>query len=172
MLRLAIFTSALVATAALTGCGAKFNEVKGTVKLDGNPIEGATVTLISDDGKKSFSGLSDASGNFEIKSGDKPGAPAGSYKVTVVKTKAIPGAATMEAGGADYMKMMQGKAKEADKSGPGKGPAPPPGFGGSKSAADKSSELPAQYGAATSTPLTATVPLSGPLNLDLASGKK
>jgi len=60
---------ALVVTASfgLSGCDDN-SSVKGVVKLDGTPVEGATVTFVSEDGNSTYIGVSDASGNFTLTS--------------------------------------------------------------------------------------------------------
>ncbi len=92
---LAVLFAALV----VVGCGrsAKFDApklypIEITVANAGTPIEGATVSLIPDEsGNKSFSvgATTDAAGLAKIRttraSFMKDGAPAGSYKVVVVK---------------------------------------------------------------------------------------
>jgi hypothetical protein len=56
----------------------------GTVTYNGQPLANATISCQSVDGEAAASGKSDASGKFALKSyGDKDGAPAGSYKVSV-----------------------------------------------------------------------------------------
>ena len=174
MLRFGLFVAAVASCFALTGCGTKYSEVKGVVKLDGSPVEGATVTLVSDDGKKSYAGVTDASGNFAILSGDKPGAPAGSYKVLVIKNKSVAGLGEggMVAGGDSYMKMMKGNQKEAEKEstkGMKGSIGPAPVSMAPQGAAAVKSDLPGTYGAAASTPLTVTVPTNGPVTLELKS---
>jgi hypothetical protein len=159
--RAASFTLIAAALVTLNGCGPKLHPVSGTVTLDGSPVEGAAVTFISDDGKKTFAGQTDASGNFTIYSGEKPGATAGTYKVLVTKAKKIEG--DMTPGSADYMKQMASQAKDQIKKDTG-GPFIP---GSGKTATAPKGELPPMYSAAGTTPFSATVPVSGPLTLDL-----
>jgi hypothetical protein len=65
--------------------------VKGTVTLDGNPLENASLTFISNDPKvKSGVATTDDKGNFEVltyfdATHILKGIPAGEYKVTVTK---------------------------------------------------------------------------------------
>ncbi len=83
----------LVAAASLVGCGGSEPPgpkqlptvpAAGTVTYKGQPLANATVACQHLDGQVSASGKSDASGKFTLKSyGDKDGAPAGSYKVSV-----------------------------------------------------------------------------------------
>ena len=83
----------------IAGCGASnppTTPVTGTVTYDGEPLEGATVTLTPDagsTGSRSASGISDASGNFIIKTvftdgANADGALAGTYTVQVSKLEA------------------------------------------------------------------------------------
>ncbi len=164
----------LGALVSLTGCGPSTVQVKGQVKLDGNPLEGATVTYISEDGNNTFSGVTDASGNFTLQGKDKPGALPGTYKVLVVKSpKGSTSGERAEPGSADMSKMMEKMAKDqAKEGGVGKGGGP----GGpvmSKGGDHIHSELPHKYASATSTPLTAKVPPeSEPVVFDLQSDSK
>lgn len=80
----------------IAGCGASnppTTPVTGTVTYDGEPLEGATITLTPEAGSagsRSASGISDASGNFVITTvfsdgANVEGALAGSYSVRVTK---------------------------------------------------------------------------------------
>lgn len=78
----------------LVGCGADLPAtvpVTGTVTLDGNPIEGASVNFLSVEGNITASGVTDASGKFTVKTivGDQmvDGAVVGKHQVAVVKTE-------------------------------------------------------------------------------------
>jgi hypothetical protein len=161
--------------------------VEGVVLLDGKPVEGATVTFISDDGKNSFSGSTDATGHFDLQSGEKHGAFPGDYKVTVVKNTSKPGAESIDP--QEGAKMMKKESEEADKANKANkaayiGSADPktkmaamagsktgPNVGSTAPAALKS-ELPVVYANGTKTPLTAKVPSAGPIQLDLNSKSK
>lgn len=65
--------------------------VTGTVTLDGNPVEGASVNFLSDAGSITASGKTDAGGKFTLKtvigSQSVDGAILGRHKVAVVKTE-------------------------------------------------------------------------------------
>ena len=84
---------ALVAAWSLVGCGPSEPAgpkqlptvpAAGTVTYKGQPLANATISCQSVSGEAAASGKSDASGKFTLKSyGDKDGAPAGSYKVSV-----------------------------------------------------------------------------------------
>jgi len=163
----------------LTGCGAKYVPVEGVVRLDGQPLDGATVVFTSEDGKKTFSGFTDAGGAFSLGGGEKPGALPGTYKVTVTKKAALKGDENSGAGSDAYLKQRKGGLSEAEKAG---GPGTKmmmPGAGGkigmpavgksSGAPASTKSELPAPYASVSSTPFTVQVPSEGPVQLDLKS---
>jgi len=147
MSRSLTLSAAFAVLVAFTGCGSGFTPVSGTVTLDGVPVEGATVVFTSEDGGKSYSGFTDASGAFSLKSGEKEGATPGNYKVTVTRTKSVAGAEGMAPGGADYMKQMKAQQKQGSK--------------------ETKSELPQQYSKAESTPIKVTVPVSEPVKIEL-----
>lgn len=91
------FAPATVVALALVGCsGGDFPEtypVSGTVTYQGKPVEGATVILVpGEPAGRSASGVSDAEGNFSVKTYfdpvDQPdGAVSGTYTVTVSKVE-------------------------------------------------------------------------------------
>ncbi len=83
---------ALVAAAAV-GCGPGLSKVEGTVTWNGSPVEGATVVFVPESGTgPQAEGITDSSGRFSLSTGNKPGAKAGTYAVTVQKTAAPKGA--------------------------------------------------------------------------------
>jgi len=93
----------LLVTCAFVGCGSdlpKTVPVTGTVTLDGKPLEGATVNLLSDEKSLPAGGTTDESGNFTIKTtvGDKvvDGAVVGTHKVAVTKTSSSGPAVEMD----------------------------------------------------------------------------
>jgi len=169
------YLSAIVAFGAVVlfaGCGTSMVKVNGVVTLDGNPVEGATVTFVSEDGANMYIGRTDPSGQFSLGAGEKnQGAPAGTYKVLIVKTPVIPGAESMSAGSPEATKTMAKMASEqSSKSGGtpliGMMKAPTPGASGPKI----KSELPTVYAAVDSTPFTVKVPPPAqPVTLDLKS---
>jgi len=115
MVRLSYLLPIGLITILSTGCGSSLVKTEGVVKLDGVPVEGATVTFSSEDGSKSYSGFTDSSGKFVLQSGEKSGAAPGNYKVTVVKTPKVAGGESMKPGDPEYLKQMEkeggGKAK-------------------------------------------------------------
>jgi hypothetical protein len=174
MNRCRYFSAPLVALALLagTGCGPTAVKVKGVVKLDGNPVEGATVAFVAEDGKTAYTGFTEAGGTFTLVGPDgKPGVPAGNYKVTVVKHAMMTGGEAAGPGSPDYMKQMEKMSKEAAKeSGVGKGGLMPgmprPGAKGGH----EKTELPQIYASAEKTPLSVKVPPpSDPVTIDLKS---
>jgi len=110
--------AALVVTTV--GCGkgsAPVAVTTGTVMYKDAPVEGASITMVNADGSLNATGLTDASGKFEMStfySGENfKGAPLGSVKVSVIKTKGSGAAAVTDtsdpgAAMAEYMKKMGG----------------------------------------------------------------
>jgi len=168
---LAALVAAALATA--TGCGPSLTKVKGVVKLDGAPVEGATVAFMSEDGNSVYSGFTDASGEFTLTGQDgKTGVPAGSYKVTVVKHQALAGGEASGPGSPDYMKQMEKMSKEGAKSGMGGPGMMMPGMpkGGGPGGTHEKSELPLVYSGATTTPISVKIPPpSSPVPIELKS---
>lgn len=69
------------------GCGGsapKLYPVTGTVSFNDKPVEGASI-LFSPQGGRPSMGTTDASGKYTITTLGKPGAPVGTYNVTVSK---------------------------------------------------------------------------------------
>src|SRR3954454_20259047 len=103
--RVSLFVAVVAPLLLVTGCGgSKLSPVSGVVSLDGTPVAEAGVTFISEDGKKTFASVTDASGKYTMSVDGKPGLPAGNYKVLVMKQKKMEGDVTP--GSADYMKGM------------------------------------------------------------------
>ncbi|MBI1248503.1 hypothetical protein GC197_11775 [bacterium] len=91
MLRRFCFPLALiVGLACLIGCNSSdMVPTEGTVTLDGEPLEGASIGFIPVEGGRPAVGHTDAQGRFTItslKAGD--GMPPGEYSVTVIKVEA------------------------------------------------------------------------------------
>jgi hypothetical protein len=64
--------------------------IKGKVTLDGQPLADANVSFAVPDGKNptgftSASGMTDSSGLYQAKTGDKYGVPPGRYRIAVSK---------------------------------------------------------------------------------------
>ncbi|MEX0612830.1 MAG: carboxypeptidase-like regulatory domain-containing protein [Pirellulales bacterium] len=88
MIRRGLYASAVLLLAACLGCGRGTVNVKAQITLDGQPLEGATVTLIGTGETKSrpATGISDDEGNVQFTTfepGD--GVLPGEYKVLVSK---------------------------------------------------------------------------------------
>jgi hypothetical protein len=88
----------LIAVVALSGLSCSdsastLNPVQGKVLLNGQPLAGALVTLHLKDGADirtvPSTGLSKEDGTFTIMTGDKAGAPAGSYVVTIICSEVV-----------------------------------------------------------------------------------
>jgi hypothetical protein len=84
-----IWPAALAVALAAAGCGGSTGRVSGVVTLDGQPLEGASVTFspISgrDDGVGGSTGKTDAQGRYSLRTvvGDKTGAAVGKHKVSI-----------------------------------------------------------------------------------------
>jgi hypothetical protein len=182
-------TIALLAVGVLlsaVGCGSGLSSAEGVVTLDGSPVEGATVTFVPASGEgMSASGQTDSNGKFRLSTSGKPGAKAGDYKVTVIKTKAVTGGESIkDKQGTDYTKFMQEKSGAPPKpggGGPGGGgpggmvgrpPMPMPGKGAGPPGAGAKSELPAIYASGNTTPITQKIPAGGTIKIELDSKSK
>src|SRR2546425_4092176 len=77
----------------LAGCSGKYGtfDVRGTVLLDGQPLPGATVLFMPEDGGgRAASGMTDSEGNFLLTTyKENDGALRGKYRVLVSKSEAI-----------------------------------------------------------------------------------
>jgi hypothetical protein len=103
---------------AILGCGSKgptMVQVNGTVSLDGQPVEGATVSFMPKSGSTPAgnstpaSGSTDSAGKFTLSTlnpGD--GAIVGSYSVTVSKSKITGGQQGDPNNGKDGKRMLSG----------------------------------------------------------------
>jgi len=180
---LAALALALLGIGLLSGCGASLTPVSGTVTLDGQPVDHATVSFIPEDATVTngeASGGTDASGNFTLVTRGSPGAYPGTYKVVVTRpSNIVEGVSVnpkdMATKGSDYLKAMEKNLKEnatAGKPGPPKGGIPKDAVnapkGGSSSA--KSGGLPSVYASPSDTPLKGIkIPSDGPIKLELKS---
>jgi hypothetical protein len=168
------FFALFAAILTLTGCGGSVVKVNGVVKLDGTPVEGATVTFASEDGKVACAGFTDPAGNFSLSAGDKEGVPAGTYKVIVFKNPKVEPVGDSDPTSKDYLKMMEKKGNAEVKHSKGAGALampgmrmPAPGAGGS---GGLKSELPSIYASASTTPITVKVPPdTQPVQIELKS---
>ncbi|MDB5308321.1 MAG: hypothetical protein JWO38_2523 [Gemmataceae bacterium] len=172
---------AVAAAFAVAGCGSGLTPVSGVVKLDGAPVEGATVTFVTEDGKQSATGFTDASGNFTLTTDAKAGARAGHYKVVVVKNSPLKGAeGGVSASSPDYMKMMKKEHEEQVKSAGPKGAVGSDPMSKMMNAVSKGggvgvtppikTELPSAYASPATTPLIVKIPAeSQPVQIELKS---
>jgi hypothetical protein len=130
----------------LAGCGGstmpKIYPATGTVTWKGAPLADATVSFVPSVGAPS-DGKTDAQGKFTIMTNGKPGARAGTCKVTVSKfagaAPSMPAAPKPE----DMMKMYEKKKKGEVEKG----------------------EIPAKYGRPDTSGLTAEVTTDGAKNV-------
>ena len=136
-----------VCLAALAGCS-KGSKVEGTVIYKGQPLEGAMVQFIGDDGGVVGTGLTDASGKFTLKNMQgKEVTSHGTFKVLVEKKEgaglspdktSAPGKDLMAEAG----KIMEKMSKNPPKS-----------------------LIPVDFSSTTTSKLTATVPGKIEINL-------
>jgi hypothetical protein len=157
--RLGLPTLLLVCILGVQGCGdsSKLYPVEGTVTVDGNAIEGATVIFTSQDGQISAAGLTSASGKFKLLTNGKEGVPAGSYKVAVTKVSS-PQLDTGESQPdptKSYTEFMKKSGMQ-------------PGKQGMKATAGMKSEVPERYGKPGGLP-DQVVPATGPISLEMKS---
>lgn len=184
--RYAFFITLAAGSLILTGCGSGLVPVSGLVTLDGKPVEGATVTFITEDGTQSASGQTDASGNFTLSDAGKPGVRPGTYKVLVTKSKgaeapgegadpndmakAMKKAADEDAKAAKAAKAKAGKPAGSDMMSKMKSSAPVSGGSGGGSAREFKSMLPTIYASSSSTPISIKVPPDAqPVAIELKS---
>jgi hypothetical protein len=137
--------------AGCTGSGSsdlpKTYPVSGVVTHEGKPVDGATVTFLPMEGTGSSIGLTDANGKYALSTfNPSDGAPAGQYKVSVVKWQggAPPPAPTGQ--------IAPGEIDEATYAPPKETPG-----GGAAATTGPKNLLPAQYSNADSSGLRATV---------------
>ncbi|MCC9607806.1 carboxypeptidase regulatory-like domain-containing protein [Blastopirellula sp. JC732] len=90
-----LFLAAAVVVAAI-GCGGDANtpplgEVTGHVTLNGEPLDGATVEFIPENGRPSI-GLTDGGGNYSLQfRADTPGAVLGKHSVRITSQRSASG---------------------------------------------------------------------------------
>lgn len=157
--RIAACVTGFALSVAVVGCGSgpKYYSVEGIVTVDGQPLEGATVTFQNDKGLAV--GMTSASGKFKLLSGGQEGALGGTYKVTVKKVE-VKTADTTSAGGdptkayLDYMKANNAKMEK------GTFVIPKP-----------KSEIPEKYSQPGAIP-DQVVPASGEIKIELSGLKK
>jgi hypothetical protein len=96
--------------------------VSGVVKFDGKPVEGATITFSNNKSPRIATGMTDASGTYQLTTfSTNDGAIPGEHVVTISKFDQPAGTATSPE---DYAKMMQGKKGNVAPPGKAKGSLP------------------------------------------------
>lgn len=137
---------------ALVGAGCGGNSpvsVRGTVTLDGRPVEGATVLFIPEGEGRQATGQTGADGSFRLTTvTSNDGAFPGNYKVVVQYTEGVepPPAENVR----DAMQGMEKAQRTAKKAAP-------------------KYVIPARYSDPAKTELRQAVPTDGPVNLALVS---
>lgn len=125
-MRLAILSMVAALGLMTTGCGGgagSLNTVKGTVKYaDGSNVNGAEIVLTPEGGSaNTISKGTIKDGAFTIMTGDKEGAPAGKYKVTIMTSQNIDPTKYDPANPPDFSKGMKRavakKYEDPDQSG-------------------------------------------------------
>jgi len=151
MLRLALLSLAIIWA---VGCDNGLIMIKGTVTLDGEPLQGATVTFMRSDGKgRPAAGLTSEAGTFELTSFQiNDGLPPGEYRVTI--TKVIDGK--------DF-KTSSSSIEEKHRVAYAKAKSFSPEFPALKKV------LPPVYENPQKTPFSCTVPLTSELRFDVES---
>ena len=142
MKQLLVFMACLACCVLAAGCGGGSSNpatapVTGTVQLNGQAVEGATVTFVGEASPRPATGITDAQGKFTLTS-FKPndGAPPGEYSITITK----------------YPEAGAGTAPEVDTT------KPDAMYGdGGPDAEGPANALPAKYATAVMTPLKETV---------------
>lgn len=149
---------ALVAAACVipsVGCSSGTSAVEIKVLLDNQPVEGATVTLVSEDSASGTTavGLTDANGICKPTITGGKGLPKGKYKATIVKTAATAtgGTEVDPNNPPDPTKMMKEAMERARKNQGRMG----------------QNELPPRYASVESSGLGLEVPTSGQVTFNL-----
>lgn len=144
----------------MTGCQGSSGhpatyKVSGSVKLNGKPVEGATVLFQIMGGKDSAVGSTDASGEYSLSTfTPNDGAVAGQYSVAISKLSTPPVASKQ---------LVQGQIQSGDL---GDSYAAPSGKEGGSSDGTPKNLLPAKYANDQTSALRATVATSGTNRFD------
>ena len=137
-----------VAFFMVSGCGSdglKLTKATGKVTFNGNPISGATVTFMFEDGNLS-SGITDNEGKFKLVSNAREGAFTGKAKISVTKFNSGRAGVTPEtAKPEDMFKGFDAKNSDA-----------------MKKQAKPTNELPDRYNSTETSGLSEEVQKSGP----------
>jgi hypothetical protein len=151
---------------ATAGCGGGTHKVEGVVLMGDSPLEGATVMFFpTTEGAQAGSGKTDAAGKFVIMNpSSKDGTlPSGTYKVTVTKIDLSSTAEPVDVTALDPTTAMAKVAGPMKKSIPGAKIISPPGM----SAKSGKNLIPHSYSKTDTTPITITVPASGPVTIKI-----
>jgi hypothetical protein len=167
MRTLYIALSICIVLLVVPGCGKKGKTIKtsGIVYLDDHPFDGASVMFIpvddsgqQDDSRMAASARSGSDGKFRLTTRNpNDGAAPGAYKILVSyeEQREVSGAESLAGKSKmDPGRMMQGFYEEQRKGG-----------GGAK----KETKIPASYSDLKTTPLKATIPADGDIELRLRS---
>lgn len=161
MLRASLTALSLVCV-LIAGCGPagpKTFPVNGTLLHNGSPIEGASVTFLSEDGNRVATGITDAAGKFSLKTvvGSQmiDGAVPGAHKVGVAKTTSDGGTDEAVAGESpqEMVNRMAGQPTDTSK-------------------IKQTFLIPKKYNSPEYSGLTATVSESGPNDIELKTSGK
>lgn len=141
----------------VSGCGHKMAKVEGIVTLDGEPVEGATVTFIPDGSGLQASGRTGSDGVFRLSTrttGD--GVAHGTYKVIIVKATGKQYGSGEDVTDPDSLKQLYGQfvKDQRDKK---------------KKKEKPKAIIPAVYSDPAKTDLKAQVPTDGPIKFELRS---
>ena len=169
-LRLLSLASLAVLATIIAGCGgrSKAVTVTGIVTLDDVPVEGVSVRFIPVDpskGEHAF-GTTGSDGRYRLTTKNpEDGAIPGDYKVvvTMAESRDAPEGMAAGSGGAPRPGEMTGPMKSFS----GEQQRKQGGSGGATKKAP--TKIPAVYNEFKTTPLTATVPAGGDINLPLHS---
>jgi hypothetical protein len=138
----------LVSVPFLSGCGAKPVKVTGTVTLNGQPVEGATVQFVPvNDGGRPAVGTTGADGGFSLTTIENhDGAMPGEYKVVITYN---PPVETAPAQNTEQGMKQATQAQSQAKRGKPK------------------YVIPAAYTDPAKTPVRQSVPTDGPVKIDI-----
>lgn len=159
-MRNVVLATCLLLTAVLSaGCksgdGPPLAAASGKVTLDGNPVEGASVSFEPVNGGRPCSGMTDANGVYHITSVEQnDGAPVGDHFVAIIK---ISGEGASTPAGADASMSLSDISASDDKSG--------------KKEPETIYLVPRKYNVAKTSGLKVTVPAGGSseLNFELSA---
>lgn len=126
-LRVALAIS--LGTVVLVGCGGRTGPtvvpVTGTVKVKGQPVEGAQVTFMAPGAPRASTGTTDAQGRFRLTTmATNDGAIPGKNSVSIANRAAPHETMSPDNPSAGYDQMMNAAASASRKKDPSQGPVP------------------------------------------------